>query len=56
MDYLSIQERKSSLDDAIYRAVLSFEKDTGSIIQEIKVNHLDNHCTGISTRLQTWQT
>ena len=54
MDYLSIQERKQSLDDAIYRAIVSFEKETETAITEITVHSLDQKCTSVSTRMQTW--
>ena len=54
MDCLSIHERKRSLDDAIYRAIVSFEKETGTAVTEITVHSLDNKCTSVSTRTQTW--
>ena len=54
MDCLSIQERKQALDDAIYRAIVSFEKDTETAITEITVHSLDKKCTSVSTRAQAW--
>ena len=55
MDYLSIQQHKNALDDAIYRAVARFEKKTGRVIAEIRISHLDNNCTSVSTRMQEWR-
>lgn len=54
MDCLSIQERKQALDDAIYRAIVIFEKETGLAVTEITVYSLDKKCTSVSTRAQIW--
>ena len=56
MDYLSIQQHKDALDDAIYRAVARFEKKTGRVITEIRISRLDDACTSVSTRMQEWRT
>jgi len=50
MDYLSVQQHKAYLDDAIYRAIVKFEKDSGKSISEVTVHRLDEKCTSISTR------
>jgi len=54
MDYLSIQQRKAALDDLIYREVRRFEKDTGEVVSEVRVTHLDNRCTSVSVHTQLW--
>lgn len=54
MDCLSIQERKQALDDAIYRAIVIFEKETGLAVTEITVHSLDKKCTSVFTRAQIW--
>lgn len=55
MDYLSVQQHKDAMDNAIYRAILHFEKETGMPVMEVIVNYLDEHCTSVTTRIRTWQ-
>jgi len=55
MDYLSIQQCKDALEHTIYRAIACFEKETNAIITEVRVSHIDDACTSVSTRMHQWR-
>jgi hypothetical protein len=54
MDYLSTQQHKDAMDDTIYRAIAQFERETGAVITEIRISHLDDRCTSVSTRVEKY--
>jgi len=57
LDHLSVNQRKEALDDAIYRAVIRFESETGFTILGVNVSRLDvgadkTTCTSVSTEVK----
>jgi len=57
LNRMSVQQCKNVLDDAIYRAIIRFESETGSTILGVRVNRLNigsgkTACTSVSVEVK----